>query len=223
MRYAILGDEPRAEATPGARARCPACNGEVRAKCGRIVTHHWAHLSADCDDWAEPDTPWHRDWQRCAPPDRREVVLGGHRADLLDPKGMVVELQHSSISPAEIEEREAFYGFGMVWVFDVRAAVMTDRLTLYRRDWGPDWRTFRWKHAQKSISFCNRAVFLDLGDGWLLELKTMHVGPPCRGSGIVRSVAHLRERIAGEHFGTWLDDEFERIANTPMIKGVAGG
>jgi hypothetical protein len=43
-----------------------------------------------------------------------------HRADIRRSDGLVIELQHSSISDEEVAAREAFYG-NMWWLFDVRS------------------------------------------------------------------------------------------------------
>jgi len=66
-------------------------------------------------------TEWHWRWQEEVPEYCREFTIGPHRADILAIPGFVVELQHSSISPEEIAERERFYQ-KMVWVFDAREA-----------------------------------------------------------------------------------------------------
>jgi competence protein CoiA len=128
--YAAVPGSERAPATPQAKGSCPACGEPVIAKCGAIVTWHWAHQArAECDPWAERDTAWHLDWQQAVPPGRREVVIGPHRADVITANGWVVELQHSGISPAVIAEREAFYG-RMVWLFDVTEAARCGRFSL---------------------------------------------------------------------------------------------
>lgn len=76
------------------------------AKCGQVNAWHWAHQAGqDCDPWNEPLTDWHRAYQRLVPPERCEVVIGQHRADLTAPKGNVVELQHSTISADHIAAR----------------------------------------------------------------------------------------------------------------------
>ena len=97
-------------------------------ECGKINVHHWAHHArADCDPWAEPMTEWHRGWQLAVPPERREVVIGPHRADIVTASGGVVEIQHSSVSPDVIAEREEFYGDRMAWIFDATQAAITVR------------------------------------------------------------------------------------------------
>ena len=122
MMYARTGDG-RVEAAPGLAGACPSCGSPVRPKCGSIVVHHWAHLArADCDPWTEPEGEWHRGWKLAVPPERREVVIGPHRADIVTASGGVVELQHSPISPEVITEREEFYGDRMAWIFDARSA-----------------------------------------------------------------------------------------------------
>jgi hypothetical protein len=113
----------RAEASPGLKGTCPSCGHPCRPKCGKIIVHHWAHHArADCDPWAEPMTEWHLGWQRAVPPERREVVMGPHRADIVTASGGVVEIQHSPISVDVITEREEFYGDRMAWIFDATGA-----------------------------------------------------------------------------------------------------
>ncbi len=133
MMYARCPDGSRREAEPGLAASCPACSGPVRPKCGAIVVWHWAHHArAECDPWAEPDSAWHRGWHEVVPPERREVVMGPHRADVVTASGGVVELQHSGISPVVIAEREEFYGERMAWLFDARKAFREGRLHMER-------------------------------------------------------------------------------------------
>jgi competence protein CoiA len=98
----MYADTPagKAEASPGLEGTCPSCGHRCRPKCGQLVTWHWAHHArADCDPWAEPLTEWHLGWQRAVPPERREVVMRPHRADIVTASGGVVEVQHSGISP----------------------------------------------------------------------------------------------------------------------------
>lgn len=108
------------------------CNSEVLAKCGRRVAAHWAHIAADCDPWSEPETPWHREWKSLAPPERREVVIGHHRADAVASDGRIVEIQHSPIATADIDAREAHYR-RMLWIFDARRAADRVRFNACRR------------------------------------------------------------------------------------------
>lgn len=111
------------EASKGAIAYCPGCGNRVRPKCGTMVAHHWAHISGgDCDTWSESEGPWHKGWKEYFPMHCREVVMGEnneHRADVRLDNGLVIELQHSTISSEMIAERERFYG-SMVWLFDAR-------------------------------------------------------------------------------------------------------
>ena len=125
MMYADTA-EGRVEAAPGLTGTCPSCGYPCRPKCGQLVIWHWAHHArADCDPWAEPMTEWHLGWQRAVPPERREVVMGPHRADIVTASGGVVEIQHSPIPPGVIGEREAFYGAQMAWIFDATQADIT--------------------------------------------------------------------------------------------------
>lgn len=191
-------DGHRIYAEPGiARATCPTCGVAVIPKCGRINVWHWAHKSGtDCDPWAERDSAWHLAWQNSVPPERREVVFGVHRADMVSAGGIVIEVQHSGLSVDDIEAREAFYP-RMIWVFDaVEAATLDEgygpRLDIRKKadNPAPNFRTFRWKHARKSIASCRSAVWLDIGNDEVLKLGKLYPGPPCGGWG------HLHQRQA---------------------------
>jgi competence protein CoiA len=205
-----LVDGQRSHARPGLTGLCGLCDGPVIPKCGQINVWHWAHRSAECDRWAEPMTQWHVDWQDHFPLDACEVTIGDHRADVLSPTGIVIEFQHSALSADEIRERESHYG-QMLWVFDAIGAYNDDRLNLRKRPaiqprgapirrvespYGPDdnYRSFRWKYPRRSILACRRPVFLDLGDGNLLELKKMHPNAPYGGWGLLVSKDTFLER-----------------------------
>lgn len=159
----MIFDKYRREATPGARSECPLCGGVLIAKCGQIVVHHWAHVAADCDPWAEPESEWHRAWKRrfLARGDRVEVVMGPHRADVVTLKGRIIELQSSYQSADKIEKREQFYGANLVWIYRC-----TWEESLH---WGE--KGFWWKHGAKSMTRHQRPIWWDMGDGWLMEVR----------------------------------------------------
>lgn len=182
----------------GERAVCPTCQGVLVGHCGDILKWHWKHLvGKDCDPWAEPMTQWHILWQsyldfyKGANTEVRISRHGEiHRADAVLPDGRIIELQHSSLSPAEINLRESFYGKNLVWIFDACEAYETKRLHLRKKD-GKD--TFRWKQPKKSIAYAKRKVFLDLGAGSCLELEKMYQTSPCGGFGTLHHSQDLEE------------------------------
>lgn len=180
MMYATTSLKAHAKAEPGTVGTCSLCKSAVKAKCGKIVSWHWAHEAReDCDAWSEPMTQWHLDWQETRPSEFREVVMGNHRADLVAADGTVVELQHSSIAPDEISDREAHYG-RMIWIFDIRDAFDQGRFCPRFRE--THW-TFRWLHPRKTVATCTKSVFLDIGENRLFWLNKMHPEAPCGGSG----------------------------------------
>ncbi len=190
MIYAFDESGEKTRATPGASARCPHCEAEVIPKCGEIKTWHWAHRDVeDCDHWGEPETDWHRSWKHRVPPTRAEVAIerGGeqHRADITRSDGTVVELQHSSLSPEEIREREDFYG-SMVWLFDIRAfspPCEGDPRFIPKEEDG--YHKFRWKHPRKHIAHTSKPTYLDMGPR-VMRLKKMYTDSPCNGWGRVK-------------------------------------
>lgn len=221
---AALQNGVRVLARKGQHAICPECGTEVLAKCGEINIWHWAHVRlVDCDFWGEPESAWHLNWKSGLPLDWVEVLMlengEKHRADIRLPNGRVIELQHSSISVAEIGKREQFYK-RMIWIFDVAKAASTSiygdvsdeeagyyseidsddfldtfRLDLRDRGDGTNYRTFRWRHAKKHIAFATKPVFLDLGNNQILHLKKMYPEPPVGGWGLLYPKSKLVDQI----------------------------
>jgi len=165
MFYAQKNDD-LIEASPKADGYCPNCKEQLISKCGEIKVWHWAHKTNDCDTWHEPEGLWHKNWKELFPKQNREVVIGEHRADIKLDNGLVIEFQHSPISPKEIEEREQFYG-NMIWVFD--ASAFSDRFIikgLRPEHWDRKQKIecrWDWKHPRESILFCKKPVYLDFG------------------------------------------------------------
>lgn len=93
----------------------------MTAKCGPIVSWHWAHAARPrCDSWWENETEWHRNWKGRFPVHQQEVIHYApdgekHIADVKTARGTVVELQNSPIALAELSSRENFYG-DMIWI-----------------------------------------------------------------------------------------------------------
>ena len=93
-----------------------------------------------------------------------------HRADIRQPEGNVIELQHSPISPKEIQEREEFYG-EMVWLLDGRDYDI--------RGLAGGATQFRWARARRSFLAAKRRVFADLVEV-VLEVESFCVAPGYR-------------------------------------------
>jgi competence protein CoiA len=193
MMFAQTHQGKRAFACPNLPAVCPGCAAPVIPKCGELKVWHWAHRSGhDCDPWSESESAWHLGWKARFPPDRTEVYLPPHRADIVAPNGRVLELQHSPIAPHVIREREAFYR-RLVWIVD--AAPFIDHLTFTSRG---TYHTFRWKWPRSSWLTARQPVFLDIGDGRLFAVKNIYPsGPdrrPCAGWGFFLTVQDFIKR-----------------------------
>ena len=161
MIYAVDLQGNRIAPTPGAQAQCGHCHAPMIPKCGRRNMWHWAHHAGDCDTWSEGETDWHRQWKTRAPRDWCEVTLPPHRADIRrSHDGLIIELQHSSISPDEIEKREAFYG-NMWWLFDATTVQSRDHIRFFRLSngrWAPRQLNYRGKY-----DFVKKPMYWDLG------------------------------------------------------------
>lgn len=129
MLLARAPDASVVQASPDAHDHvCPACLAPVIAKCGDQVIWHWAHAAGveSCDPWAESEGEWHLGWKLeaqelgCA----LEVTLRRgdewHRADIVRPDKVVIEVQHSPLGVGEALDREGFYRRhgGLIWLFD---------------------------------------------------------------------------------------------------------
>jgi competence CoiA-like predicted nuclease len=190
MLYAIkrIG-ESKIKATKGDHALCPHCKTEVISKCGDIYIHHWAHKEAGkCDPWREGETDWHRRWKAWFKKGQAEVtvVKNGveHVADVAIDLGndevLYVEFQNSPISPAEIQERQDFYG-NIAWVFNIQECY-PDRFQITFQE---EHSTFLWLHP-RSILSANK-IFLDYKpDSQLLfHIKNSYDSQPLTGWGLV--------------------------------------
>jgi len=136
---------------------CPICQNKLIAKCGSIKIWHWAHESnKDCDEWYEPESQWHINWKNNFSREEQEVIIGKHRADIKTKNGIVIELQHSSISSEDIIEREQFYK-NMIWILDGETFGKGFDL---RNKKGVI--TFRWKNPPKSWWISNKQIYIDL-------------------------------------------------------------
>jgi competence protein CoiA len=185
MLYAKDESGERILPIPDTQAICPNCGGAVRAKCGVINEWHWAHIDTqECDPWSEPESEWHFSWKKKMPNHQVEVVIEKngqrHRADIEATNGMVIELQHSYISPEEIREREAFYE-DMIWIFDLREVWLSGRFELEEYE---SRFTYRWKHPRKHITFTKAPCFLDFGiPCHLFQVGHMLLSGSCYGWG----------------------------------------
>ena len=169
MEWALVNELRTKAEKSGTVGICPGCAGEVRAKFGEIVSWHWAHINADCDPWSEPETEWHRKWKGYFPADWQEVTKPPHRADVAGPDG-VLEIQRSGISPAEIREREQFYG-RMAWLLNGHD--FWENL-----EWIKvvnNYYEFRWKHAKKTWLTSSKPIFIDTPFG-LFKVKNIRDG-----------------------------------------------
>lgn len=164
MQYALV-DEIRREAFPTGKGTCPTCGSAMVAKCGPRILHHWAHAGRrNCDPWWENETVWHREWKELFPEICREISHTApdgeiHRADIKTPTGIVIEIQHSSMTDIERLSRESFYG-NLVWVIDGRG--FRDNFDIYHllpdpmSDLAQD---LVWSKAQRHMNGSNRGLF----------------------------------------------------------------
>ncbi|TQD33265.1 hypothetical protein FKW81_14785 [Rhodobacter capsulatus] len=182
MRLAVVNGE-RVEAQPKLKGTCLSCGGDMVAKCGRVKVWHWSHKGRPpCDPWWESETEWHRNWKNKFPLEWQEIVAFDpatgekHIADVKTPHGLVVEFQHSPITPAEMQAREAFYG-NMIWIVDGTRGPL-DASYFNMGTWGPIDRDpiaygIEWMGRSRLFHNWSEAgakVYLDFGTDLLFRL-----------------------------------------------------
>ena len=169
MQIALVNNK-RTEAFSKGRGICPICRSETIAKCGPRIMHHWAHhRPKDCDPWWENETQWHRDWKNRFPIDCREVSHTAdngeiHRADIKTPTGIVIEIQHSSMTDDERISREDFYR-NLVWVVD--GSVFKDNFDIYHMLPNPESELAKdlvWSKAQRHMNGANNGLFFRVSE-----------------------------------------------------------
>jgi competence protein CoiA len=172
MKFALVNGT-RSEPQPKTRGSCPRCGAETVSKCGDHVVWHWAHKSrVHCDPWWESETEWHRQWKNRFPAEWQEIILFDnntgerHIADVRTPSGLVLEFQRSSIDPAEVLAREAFYQ-KMLWIVDGSRSEF-DKHNFSNMRSRPDADglvSFRWHGRSKLFArwHTKKPVFIDFG------------------------------------------------------------
>ncbi len=114
-------------------------------------------------------TEWHRKWKNCFPIDCREVSHTAengeiHRADIKTSTGIVIEIQHSSMTDAERISREVFYK-NLVWVLD--GSVFKDNFDIYHMLPNPNSKLAEdlvWIKAKRHINGANNGLFFTLSE-----------------------------------------------------------
>ena len=138
---------------------CRCCNKRVYYVAGNPgrkygkCSHFRHYKGCQCiDDWNHDKTQWHKDWQDCFPIDNQEVIVENdgkkHIADvLISESKVIVEFQHSHISPDEFNERNEFYtalGFRVIWVFDVQKQYSRNRIGIGERGYDALREAYYW-------------------------------------------------------------------------------
>jgi hypothetical protein len=179
---AALFEGKLARAEPGCRGLCPECKTGVYARMPAFAIRHWAHFplpEGETRDCARGDaggmTAWHYAWQNERNDlDLIEVSRDNHRADVVNTDGVVIEFQHSPISPEDVKDREQFWRKG-IWVIDgTPHEDGSIRVELSRLpDQKPDdpYCSFRWSRAPQVLYTAKWPVWIDTGDRGLVQVR----------------------------------------------------
>ena len=204
MQYAFVNGK-RNEAFPGAKGVCPTCGAEMVAKCGPRVIHHWAHRARrNCDPWWENETDWHREWKSQFPEDCREIHHQAedgeiHRADIMTPTGIYIEVQHSALAEAERQARETFYE-NVLWIIDGKG--FCRNFDVYHKLPYPNSAVAEdiiWFKTHRSLGGTKRGLFYRLSETQRFHpdtaLTKANVGPLLTSRGELVQVHSYREIV----------------------------
>lgn len=75
-------------------------------------------------------------------------------ADVKFPNGLVLEIQHSPISPQKIKERQTFHR-NVVWLFDATGPMQNSQIGYHKK--------IEWIQPRETMKFANEPVFIDVG------------------------------------------------------------
>lgn len=206
MQYALV-DNQRREAFPSGKGACPMCGAAMLAKCGARIIHHWAHAGRkNCDPWWENETDWHRQWKGLFPEDCRELSHTApdgeiHRADIKTPTGIVIEVQHSSITDTERLSRESFYR-NLVWVVD--GSGFRGNFDIYHSLPDPTSELAKdlvWIKATRPMRGAAAGIFLRLSENPQETRATLRFG---RVRGLDEIIEDVNRAYRGHHQYDWI-------------------
>lgn len=130
-----------------------------------------------------------------------------HRADIKSPTGIVIEIQHSPMTDAERQSREAFYG-NLVWVIDGRG--FRDNFDIYHLL--PDPRSevaqdLVWAEASRPMQGAARGLFFRLSESQAEFPEETITKATLRGGiyhGIHEIEAQVQQAYRGHHQYDWV-------------------
>lgn len=201
MKYSIVNGE-KTEAFKGGKGICICCNSETIAKCGNINVNHWAHRDlSHCDKWWESESDWHRQWKNLFPVKNQEVIhydsVTGekHIADIKTDKGLVIELQNSSISIQELYSREKFYG-NMIWIVNAikfkKNIHFFNKLPYKNSNLFSKYKFSSWKKNNATSSYYNKS-----------DYKILKIDELIRSFSIEKLTDEIENEYKGHHLFDW--------------------
>ena len=135
----------------GVKAKCFICGGELISACGDVYVHHFRHINGDENCASRHMTRWHLHWQEVVDKKYIELSIDNHRADIVHPKGYVIEIQHSPISNEDVVSRKQTYK-KIVWILDYTETTPNKS---------------RVKILSKFSMTNMDKIILDFGNGWM--------------------------------------------------------
>ena len=130
------------DAVKGEKYFCPACNGPLVLRKGKILSPHFAHPPRQpcIDTWVYDDSNWQREQQSKYPIEKQEVLIlhnaEQHRADVVVGNNVIL-FQQEPISSKFFTEKTKFFqgaGYDVFWIFNVEKDYQAKALRVNPRD-----------------------------------------------------------------------------------------
>jgi len=178
MRIALV-DGVRRVPTPGAKGICTGCGEELVAKCGQVNAWHWAHLPASECPYKDDHSVWKNVWKGFFPDEQVERWINGVRVDIVGKGNIYIMLCDTSPSPEEAEKMEDLFGDKLAWILNGNGILGQKGLSLRKKSGdfpNSNYRTFRWKHARRSLAFCTKGnIYIDLDNTHFFHFKKLYL------------------------------------------------
>jgi competence CoiA-like predicted nuclease len=151
----------------GQIAICPVCKNELKGAIYSGQVNRFRHsFNSGCAYDNKSISDWHISWQSLFENTEYSYPDEGLRADVLFPKRLVLELQHSPIKFQQMRFRENGYQ-KMVWLFDLTSKKHKKNIQIKNK-------TITWEYPDKHWLCYIKPAFFHVEDDLIIDLTKIN-------------------------------------------------
>lgn len=151
----------------GQVAICPVCKSEVKAAIYSHQANRFRHsFNTGCAYENKYINDWHIAWQSLFDITEFRYPDMGLRADVVFPKGTVLELQNSALKYSEMKIRENGYK-KMAWLFNLTSEKYQKNITV-------NGNTLKWEYPNKHWLCYTKPSFFQVDEDVIIDLTKMN-------------------------------------------------